>query len=73
MDYKNTVYSITPNQNFHPFSLFKNIHSEELNFPTLLYGQPWQIFKGFSYQQIAQWELLHKSRDFSTDISNLFF
>jgi hypothetical protein len=40
MDYKNTIYSIAPNQNFHPFSLFKNIHSMKLNFLTLLYGQP---------------------------------
>jgi hypothetical protein len=30
-------------------------------------------FEGFSYQQIAQWELFHKSKDFSTNISNLFF
>ncbi len=39
----------------------------------MFYGQPWQIFEGFSYQQIAQWELFHKSKDFSTNISNLFF
>jgi hypothetical protein len=28
MDYENTIYSITPNQNFHPLSLFKNQHSK---------------------------------------------
>jgi hypothetical protein len=39
----------------------------------LFYGQPWQIFEGFWYQQLAQWELFHKSKDFSTNISNLFF
>ncbi len=39
----------------------------------MLYGQPWQFIEGFSYQQIDQWELLHNSRDFSTNISNLFF
>jgi hypothetical protein len=73
MDYKNTIYSNAPNQNFRPLGLFKNKHSKELNFPTLLYGQLLQFFEGFSYQQIAQWELLHKSGDFSTNISNLFF
>jgi len=29
--------------------------------------------EGFSYQQIAQWELFQKSKDFSTNICNLFF
>jgi hypothetical protein len=40
MDYENTIYSITPNQNFHSLSLFKDKHFKELNFPTLFYGQP---------------------------------
>jgi hypothetical protein len=40
MDYKNTIYFIAPNQNFHPLGLFKDKHLEKLNFPTLLYGQP---------------------------------
>jgi hypothetical protein len=31
------------------------------------------ISKNLSYQQIAQWELLHKSKDFSINIFNLFF
>ncbi len=54
MNYENTIYYITSNQNFHPLSLFKNKHSKEQNFQTLLYGQPQQFFEGFSYQQIAQ-------------------
>jgi hypothetical protein len=40
MDYENTIYYITPNQNFHPLRLFKNKHSNELKFSTLFYGQP---------------------------------
>ncbi len=72
MDYENTIYSIVPSQNFHPLSFFKDKQSKELNFPTLFYGQPWQFFKTFSYQQIVQWELLHKFGDFSTNIFNLF-
>jgi len=26
MDYENTIHSIAPSQNFHPFDLFKNKH-----------------------------------------------
>jgi len=33
----------------------------------LFYDQPQQFLEGFSYQQIVQWELLHKSKDFSTN------
>jgi len=40
MDYDNIIYFIAPNQHFHPLGLIKNKHSEELNFPTLFYGQP---------------------------------
>jgi hypothetical protein len=48
---------------------------EEFNFPTLFYGHPQSltIFLKLSYQQIAPWELLHKSKDFSINISKLFF
>ncbi len=55
MDYENTIYSIAPSQNFQPLDLFKNEHSKKKKFPTLFYGQPWQFFEGYSYQQIAQW------------------
>jgi len=54
MDCENTIYSITQSQNFHPLGLFKNKHLEELNFPTLFYGQPQQIFDFFLYQKITQ-------------------
>ncbi len=47
MDYENNIYYIAPNQNFHPLSLFLNKHSEELNFPTLFYGQLQQFFDFF--------------------------
>jgi len=32
MDYENIIYSIALSQNFHALSIFKNKHSEELNF-----------------------------------------
>jgi hypothetical protein len=74
-DYENTVYSVAPGQDYHPLGLFKDKNSEELNFPTLFYGQPRNpaTYENLTYQQIAQWELLHKSSDFSTNIPNLFF
>jgi len=40
MDYENTIYSIAPNQNFHPLGLFKDKQKEQ-NFTTLFFGQPW--------------------------------
>jgi hypothetical protein len=40
VDCENTIYCIPPSQDFHPLSLFKDKHSEKLNFPTLFYGQP---------------------------------
>jgi hypothetical protein len=63
---------IAPSQNFHTLGLFKYQHSKELNFPTLLHGNPLDltIFKKKSYQQIAQRELLHKSKNLS--INKLF-
>jgi len=72
MDYENIIYYISPSQNFHPLHLFKNKHSKKINFPTLFYMQPQQFSKGFSYQQIVQWELLYKSGVFPTNILNMF-
>ncbi len=39
IDYENIIYSIAPNQHFHPSSLFKDKHLEEIIFSTLFYGQ----------------------------------
>jgi hypothetical protein len=38
----------------------------------LFYEQLGPFYEGFSYQQIIQWELVHKIGDFSTNILNLF-
>jgi len=40
IDYENIIYSVAPNQHFHPLSLFKDKHLKELKFSTLFYGQP---------------------------------
>ncbi len=55
--------------------MFRDNHLEGFKFPTFFYGHPQSliIFLKLSYQQIAPWDLLHKSKDFSTNISNLFF
>jgi hypothetical protein len=72
MDYDNIIYFIAPNQKFHFLNLFRNKHSKEQKNSTLFYGQLQQFSKGFSYEPIVQWELLHKSKDFSINILNLF-
>jgi len=72
MDYDNIIYLIARNKKFHPFNLFINKHSKEQKISTLFYGQPQQFSKGFSYEPIVQWELLHKSKGFSINIFNLF-
>jgi len=38
MDYENIIYFIVANQNFHLLGVFKDKHSKELNFPTLLWA-----------------------------------
>jgi hypothetical protein len=73
MDNYNIMYPIAPRQNFHPLGLFKYKHSKKLNFQTLSYGQLGQVSEGFSYQQIVQWELFHKSKEFSSNMPNHFF
>jgi hypothetical protein len=73
MNYENIRYFIAPNEHFHPLGVFTNKHSKELKFATLFYGNPWQFFESFSYQQIVKWELLHKYRNFSTNILNNYF
>jgi hypothetical protein len=40
MDYENIIYFIALSQDFYPLGLFKNKHSEKLNFLTLFHGQP---------------------------------
>jgi len=46
-----------------------------MSFPRLFYGEkrPDDITKKFTYQNNAQWELLHKDHEFSYHIKNLFY
>ncbi len=46
-DYEITIYYIAPSQNFHPLSLIKDKHDEELKFPTLFYSNLDNFIKVF--------------------------
>jgi hypothetical protein len=66
-DYFENVGIMALGQDFKPLGLFQDPYWEELNFPTLFFGEP-DSNQGIkmSYQMIAQWELLHKSHNFVT-------
>ena len=74
-DLDTQIIQIAPSEGFKPLGIFQDKFSEELNFPTLFYGfsRPDDVTNRFSYQQIANWELLHSSEDFSTHITNIFY
>jgi hypothetical protein len=39
-DYFENVVIVAPSQDFKPLGLFQDPHCEEVNFPTLFFGQP---------------------------------
>ena len=69
-----SLISIAPSQEYSLFRIFKDKYSEELNYPTLFYDHLRnERFKKLSYHEIARWNILHKSHDFTTNIQNIFF
>ena len=58
-----------------PRSSLEDKYGEEMNFPTLFYGNAHDhdITNRFSYQKIVQWELLQASGDFSYHTTIFFF
>ena len=58
-DLSNKIIEITPLEHFSPLGIFQDKYSEELNFPTHLFGfnRPEDILERFSYQHVAKWEL----------------
>jgi hypothetical protein len=74
-DLQDKIVEIAPTEGQRPLGIFKDKFVEEMNFPTLFYGDPCatDIIKRFSYHKIVQWELLHSSGDFPCHITNLFF
>ena len=74
-DLANKDIELAPSEGFRPLGIFQDRCFEEMNFPTLFFGyaRPADILDNFSYQKIAQWELLHVDDDFATHITNIFF
>ena len=69
------IIDIAPIEEYYPIGIFKDKHCEEMNFPTLFFGEPCSshIFEKLSYQKVAQWELLNSSHIFALHTTNLFF
>jgi hypothetical protein len=74
-DLEDKIVEIAPIKGQHPIGIFKDKFAEEMNFPTLFYGDPRgnDITEQFNYHKIVQWELLHSRGCFSCHITNLFF
>jgi hypothetical protein len=62
-------------QDYKPLGLFQDQNSEECNYPTLFFwmSQKPSILTKFRYQDISQWELMHKDQRFVKHILNFFF
>ena len=74
-DLQDKIVEIAPAEEQRPLGIFKDKFAEEMNFPTLFYGDPHtrDIIEWSSCHKIVRWELLHSSSDFSCHITNLFF
>jgi hypothetical protein len=72
-NYFENAITMALGQDFKPLGLFQDLHCEELNSPTLFFGQPHsnQGIK-MSYQMIVQWEFLHKNHNFATHVPIYF-
>jgi exonuclease III len=74
-DLQDKIIEVAPAEGQRPLGIFKDKFAEEMNFPTLFFGDPRDddIVKNFTYLQIVKWELQHSSGDFSYHTTNLFF
>jgi hypothetical protein len=74
-DLQDKIIEVAPAEGKRPLGILKDKFVEEMNFPTLFFGDPRDddIVKNFTYLQIVKWELLHTSGDFSYHTTNLFF
>jgi hypothetical protein len=74
-DLQDKIVEIAPAEGQRPLGIFKDKFIEEINFPTLFYGdpRPSDITERFNYHKIVRWELLLSSGDFSCHITNLLF
>jgi hypothetical protein len=74
-DLQDKIIEVAPAEGKRPLGIFKDKFAEEMNFPTLFFGDPRNddIVKNFTYLEIVKWELLHSSGDFSYHTTDLFF
>jgi hypothetical protein len=74
-DLQDKIVEIAPAKGQRPLRIFKDKFIEEMNFPTLFYGDPHgtDITEQFSYHKIVRWELLHSNDYFSFHITIFFF
>ena len=74
-DLDSRVIKIEPCKNFQRLDVFQDKYYEELKFPKLFYGsnQLEDIMTWFSYQEIVQWDLLHKTIYIDAHTINIFF
>jgi hypothetical protein len=74
-DLQDKIVEIAPTEGQRPLGIFKDKFVEEMNFPTLFYGDPCgiDITERFNYHKIVRCEMLHSSGCFSCHITNLFF
>jgi hypothetical protein len=74
-DSQDKIIEVAPAEGQRRLGIFKDKFAEEMNFPTLFFGDPCDddIVKNFTYVEIVKWELLHSSSDFSYHTTNLFF
>lgn len=74
-DLVNRQINIAPIGGYVPLGIFQDKYLEEMSFPSLCYGNkcPNDKLKNFTYQQICQWEVLHKNHAFAYHPTNLFY
>jgi hypothetical protein len=72
---ENIIITMALGQDYKPLRLFQDQSNKECNYFTLFFGmsQKPSILAKFQYQDIVQWELMHKDHQFAKHIQNLFF
>jgi hypothetical protein len=68
------IITMAPSQDYKPLGLFQDQNSKKCKYPTLFFGvsQKPSILAKILYQDIAQWELMHKDHRFVRHIPNIF-
>ena len=66
--------NIALGEGYLPLGIFEDKYYEEMSFPTRVYEENIidDTVYNFSYQNIIQWEILHKDHDFAYHATNIF-